>query len=262
MLYDTHAHLDLIKDLDRVIKNARASNVGIIIAQSVDIKSMKKGFDISKKYPEIVKFSAGLYPENSLKIEDYYELEEFVMKNKEDVFAIGEIGMDFTPQAIGARCKVQSARRGVQEEVFRRQLELAEKLNLPVSIHTRKAEKEVVEILKGFPNVKKILHCFSGNLKLAKRAEEIGCYFSIPTNIVRSEHFKKIVGVISKDRILTETDSPYLSPFKGEWNEPCNIRESVRVLADIWCVCREEAELKIEENFKRLFEVRAMSYGP
>ena len=269
MLYDTHAHLDMLKDLDSVIENARRNHVKIIVAQSVDIDSMKKSLEICKKYPDVMKLSVGLYPEDDLKESDLLELEKFVSDNREYIFAIGEIGMDFTPRVASAGCRVKSVemkedeiekvreisdeRKKLQEYVFRKQLELAERLGVPVSIHTRKAEREVVDILRDYPNVKKILHCFSGNFKLVKEAENIGCYFSIPTNIVRSEHFQKMVGEINRDRILTETDSPYLSPFKDSWNEPANIGESIKVISGLWDLSEKDVEDIIENNFVKLY---------
>lgn len=244
MIYDTHAHLDMIKDLPTLIKNAKESNVKTIITQSVNIPSLKKSLEISKKYSDLVKFSAGLYPEENLSIQDFNELKEFVLENKKDVFAIGEIGMDFSRELPDKK---------IQEEVFRKQLELTQELNLPVSIHTRKAEKEIVEILEEYPNVKKILHCFSGNFKLVKKAVELGCYFSIPTNIVRAEHFQKMVRELPREKILTETDTPYLSPFVGKDNEPAFIKESIKKISEIWEVSEKEVEGIIEENFERIF---------
>lgn len=227
------------------MENAKSAKIKIIVAQSVNIESLKKTIEVSKKYPEIVRLSAGLYPEHFLKESDFDELSKIIKENEENIFAIGEIGMDFS---------YDEPSRELQEKIFRKQLELAEKLNIPVSIHTRKAEKEIVEILKEYPNVKKILHCFSGKIKLAKEAEEIGCYFSIPTNIVRSEHFQKLVKEISRDRILTETDSPYLSPFLDTKNEPANIVETIKIMANIWNCSILDAEVQIENNFNKMYQ--------
>ncbi|NCN86309.1 TatD family hydrolase [archaeon] len=242
MIYDTHAHLDFVSE-DKLEEIENNYKIGVVVSNSVNIFSNKKNLEISKKYSKI-KFAAGLYPEETLKKEDYEELEKFVKENKKDVFSIGEIGMDFSREL---------PEKEIQEYVFEKQLELAEKLNLCVSIHTRKAEREIIEILREFPKVKRILHCFSGNFKLVKEALQIGCYFSIPTNIVRSEHFQKMVREIPREKILTETDTPYLSPFKETENEPANIVEAIKVISRIWEVSKEEAEKQIEDNFKKLF---------
>lgn len=246
MLYDTHAHLDIIdeKYLPTLIENAKKENVKYIVSQTVNIDSLSKTLKIKNQFPKIVKFSAGLYPEEFLKESDFTKLRKFIEENKKDIFAIGEIGMDFSHEKPDKK---------LQEQIFRKQLKLAEELNLPVSIHTRKAEKEILEILKEFPKVKRILHCFSGKLKLVKEADEMGCYFSIPTNIVRSQHFQKMVEILPKEKILTETDSPYLSPHKETNNEPAFIMETIKMISLLWKQNVEEVEKQIEENFNKIY---------
>lgn len=246
MIYDCHAHLDIVdkKYLPFLIENAKKSNVKIIITQSTNKKSLKDNLKLHKKYPDIVKLSAGLYPEKNINKKDLIYLIKFINLNKKFIFSIGEVGMDFSEE---------NPDKKIQEYLFRKQLSLAQKLNIPVSIHTRKAEKEIISILKEYPKVKKILHCFCGKLKLAKEAEKIGCYFSIPTNIVRSEHFQKLVLLISKDKILTETDTPYLSPFQNKQNEPAFIKETIKQISLLWKISQNKVENQIEENFKRIY---------
>jgi len=245
-MIDTHAHLDMIKKsyLDELIENAKSVGVKTIVTQSVNIPSLSPSLEIANKYPEIVKFSAGLYPEETLKESDFDKLKEFVMKNKDQVFAIGEIGMDFSRELPG---------KELQEKIFRQQLELAEELNVPVSIHTRKAEKEIIEILKEYPNVKKVLHCFCGKKRLALEAEKIGCYFSVPTNIVRAHNFQDLVRYIPKEKILTETDTPYLSPFKEKNNESAFISETIKTISKYWEMSEEEVDNQIESNFNKIY---------
>jgi TatD DNase family protein len=122
-----------------------------------------------------------------------------------------------------------------------------------VIIHSRKAEREVLEILEKFKSIKVILHCFSGSFNLVKKGIGLGCYFSIPANIVRSEHFQKMAQVIPREKILTETDSPYLSPFKEKENEPAFITESMKKISKIWKIPETEVEKKIEDNFRKVF---------
>ena len=243
MIIDTHAHLDLVKKnyLNKLIENAKNARVKIIITNAIDLNSCKKVLDLSKRF-DIVKPALGLYPEK-LSLEKLEKFKKFLFEHKKEVFAIGEIGMDF---------KWHEDKK-LQEKIFREQLKLAEELKLPAIIHSREAEAEVVEILKDY-NCKKIMHCFMGNFKLVKKAEELGCYFSIPTNIVRSEHFQKMVRMLPKDKILTETDSPYLSPFKGKKNESAFIVESIKIISKIWGLTKEETEKQIEDNFERLFK--------
>lgn len=242
MIIDVHAHLDFLPE-EKLEKIENNSKIKFVITNSVNMKSSLKNLELVKKYFKI-KLAVGLYPEETLEKSDWEKFKDFVLKNKKYVFAIGEIGMDFS---------LDLPNREIQEFIFRKELELAEKLNVPVLIHTRKAEKEIVEILKEYPRVKKVLHCFSGNFKLVKEANEMGCYFSIPTNIVRSEHFQKMVKELPHEKILTETDSPYLSPFKEKENEPAFIEESIKKISEIWSVSEKKVEEKIEENFERVF---------
>ncbi|KKQ11899.1 MAG: Hydrolase, TatD family, partial [candidate division WS6 bacterium GW2011_GWC2_36_7] len=216
--------------------------IKIVVSNSVNLGSCKKNLEISKKYPKI-KFAAGLYPEESLTLDKYKEFEEFLLKNKKEIVAIGEIGLD----------KTEKLDFEFQKEIFVKQLDFARNLNLPVIIHTRKTEKEVLEILEKFPELKIVLHCFSGNFKFVKEGIELGCYFSIPTNVVKSEHFQKMLTVVPKEKILTETDSPYLSPFPEKKNEPAFITESIKKISEIWKTPKEETEKLIEKNFERIF---------
>jgi TatD DNase family protein len=245
MIFDTHAHLDLLgkTQLTEVIKRAESGRVKVIITNSVDLNSCKKNLEISKQN-KIVKFAAGLYPKKNLRLADYKNFEKFVEDNKNKIVAIGEIGLDLFHTKNNFE---------IQIEIFKKQLDLAEKLNLPVIIHTRKAEKEVLGILENYKNLKIILHCFSGSFKLIKKADEMGCYFSIPANIVFSEHFQKMAKELPWEKILTETDTPYLSPYKEIKNEPAFIRETINILSKIWEISEEKVESIIEKNFKKVF---------
>lgn len=245
MIYDTHAHLDFLKNLEDVLSNSKKSKVSKIVTNSVNITSCENNLKIKKAHPEIILLAAGLYPEENLKKSDFNQLKGFVKKNILDISALGEIGLDFSQE---------EPSREIQEDIFIKELELAREFNLPVIIHTRKAESRVLEILEEFKDLKIILHCFSGNFKLVKKARELGFYFSIPPSIVRSEHFQKMLSeLIPKEKILTETDSPYLSPFKEFPNQPSNIKESIKVISKIWKISSEKTEKIIEKNFKQIF---------
>ncbi len=246
MIYDCHAHLDYFKEpkLKSIIENAEKNKVKNIITNSIDLNSCKKNLEISKKYL-IVKLACGLYPNDKLNLKDYKAFEKFVLENKKFIIAIGEIGLDST----------EPVNMNLQEQIFKKQLELAQKLNLPVIIHSRKAETKVIEIIKQYSKLKKIMHCFCGKLKLIEQVDK-NTYFSIPTNVVRSEHFQKMLTLIPKTRILTETDSPFLSPHKDvQENQPAFIQESIKIISKIWNISKQETEKQIEENFKWVFKV-------
>jgi TatD DNase family protein len=252
MIYDVHLHLELFSEKE--IKEILSfSKIGFVIANSVDLNSAKRILEISKKYSGIVKIALGLYPQDALsretkeeKDDSFEEIKKIILKNREKIIAIGEIGMDFFSG------NIENSKE--QESLFRQQLDLAREIGIPAIIHTRNAEKEIVDILKDYPSVKKILHCFCGKMDLVKKAEEIGCYFSIPTSIVRMENFKNLVKIVSKNRILSETDAPYLSPYKGKRNKPEYILETIRILSEIWKMSTKEVEKIVEKNVKDVFE--------
>jgi len=237
MIIDVHAHLDFLPK-EKIEEIQKDKNVKLVISNSVNLESCKKNIILSKKFSKI-KLGAGLYPEKKNTLKEYKKFEEFVNQNKKKIIAIGEIGLDST----------EDLDFKTQIKLFKNQLKLAEKLKVPAIIHTRKAEKEVIEILRDY-KCKKILHCFSGKLKLVKQADKQGCYFSIPTNIVRSEHFQKMIEILPKEKILTETDSPYLSPYKDKKNKPAFIKESIKVISKIWKKTTLQTEKQIEKNFK------------
>ncbi len=242
MIIDVHAHLDFMPE-EKIKEIQKNPKIKIVVTNSIDKKSWEKNFEIHKKYSKI-KLAVGLYPERELKENHFKDFEKFVKENKKDIIALGEIGLDLY------ECEESFE---IQKKIFIKELSLAQKINLPVIIHSRKAEKEVLDFIEKFPKLKVVLHCFSGNFKLIKRAVELGCYFSIPANIVRSEHFQKMVAEIPKERILTETDSPYLSPFVGIDNKPAFIEESIKKISEIWNTPTNKVEGIIEENFNCLF---------
>ncbi|PJC45644.1 hypothetical protein CO037_00470 [Candidatus Pacearchaeota archaeon CG_4_9_14_0_2_um_filter_30_8] len=244
MIIDVHSHLDLLTE-EKVKEIGENKKIKLVITNSVDLKTSKKSLKLNKMFSKI-KVAVGLYPGKELKLSDFNIFENFVRKNKESITAIGEIGLDLHHTKENFE---------IQKAVFIKELELAKQLEIPVIIHSRKAEKEVLEILESFPKVKVLLHCFSGNFKLITKGIERGYYFSIPTNVNRSEHFQKMLELIPRKKILTETDSPYLSPHKDKENEPIFIEESIKKISEIWKNPEDKVEKQIEDNFNKLFSV-------
>ena len=246
MLVDVHCHLnskDFDKDRDEVVK--MAEKIGMTIIDSgTCIKDNKKSLELSKKYL-IVKSSLGLYPTYAVNLKENELKKEidFIEKNKDNIIAIGEIGLD----------ALEEKNLDDQRKIFERMLSLAEKIKKPVVIHSRKAEKECIDILETF-KIKNIdMHCFTGNFKMVKRVQDNGWTFSIPTNITRLFHFQKIVEETSISQILTETDSPYLSPFKEERNEPSFVVETIKKISEIKKLDEEETKKLIYMNFQKFF---------
>ena len=272
MLIDSHCHLDHFyykKDLDQVIERAKKAGVKIILTNGIDYETNMAALKIAEKYPEIVRVSLGVYPPDALDRE--YEEEnkkgasnilsektineniKLIEKNKDKIIGIGEIGLDlYTGKNITE-----------QLEILDKMMKLAIKLNKPVTIHTRKAEKEILDYLEAHRSNpdKIILHCFSANRTLIQRAINKGYIFSIPTNVVRSEAFQHVVSICPITQILTETDGPYLSPFKNEdgsfnRNESGYIRESIKTIAKIKNLSEEQVENQIQKNFERIFKIK------
>jgi len=245
MLIDVHCHLDFKefdKDRDEVIKKAEKNNFKVILVNGTDLTRNKKILELSKKY-EILKPAFGLYPvmAESISKKDLKENLEFIEKN--NPIAIGEVGLDL----------YNGKNLEKQKEVLKKLIELSKKLNIPIIVHSRKAEQETIDFLKENKAKKVILHCFSGNSEQTKRAEELGYLFSIPATIVRNKTFKKLAKRIKLNSILTETDAPYLSPYEGKRNEPSYIKETIRKISEIKKITEEELEKIIFMNYQKLF---------
>ncbi len=259
MIVDVHSHLgfdQFSKDLDQVIERAKQAGVVAILCSGVDHESNVRALELSKKY-DIVKASLGIYPLDAVGLGHYdgvpreartIDVDEeikFIRKNKDKIIAIGEIGLDKSPEV---DCKLEE-----QKEVFWKAIKLAEEIKKPIVIHTRKAEAECLEILESSKLKNVVLHCFTGNLKLVKKAEDLGFYLSIPAIITRLKHFQEVVERVSLGNILTETDAPYLSPYKGERNESSYIKETIKAIANIKNVTEDETEKIIYSNYQKVF---------
>jgi TatD DNase family protein len=262
ILIDSHCHLEypeIMNNIDEII--ARAKDVGVkkIITNGTTPYSNKIALDLAKKY-DIVYCALGLYPpdamrreiiESGLKEEDpNFSIDDEIsfiqkkIKQNKKVLAIGEVGLDYvSPQTD----------KKEQKETFQKFIELSEKSKKPLIIHSRKAENDVVDMLECSTLKNPVMHCFSGKFKLVKRIQDNGWNFSIPTNIVRSQQFQKIVETTRLKQILTETDAPFLSPFKEKINEPSFITESINVISKIKRITPEEASNQIYMNFQRIF---------
>jgi TatD DNase family protein len=256
MLLDIHAHLDHVQfkeDLPQVIE--RAKNV-MIVASGITPKTNRFVLDLSKKY-ENVKASVGLYPIEAFKAEieqgdypiapekiDIDDEIEFIKQHKDEIIAIGEIGLDYS---------LVPETEKQQKALFEKQIELAEKIRKPILVHSRKAEADVIDMLESSRLKKIILHCFCGKQKLVSRAQDNGWCLTVPTNVVRSQQMQYIAETTDINKILTETDSPYLSPFPDKRNEPCFVIEAVKKIAEIKRMDVKEVENNIFKNYLSVF---------
>ncbi|MBW3022773.1 YchF/TatD family DNA exonuclease [Candidatus Woesearchaeota archaeon] len=253
MLADVHCHLEdrqFDSDLAQVIERAKKAAVAFVICNGTDKKSNEKVLSISEKF-NIVKSALGLFPAEAEKMPEDKILEEisFIEKNKDKIVAIGEIGLDYhytkDPDFIKK-----------QKFALTKLVELAEKIKKPVILHSRKAEQDVFDILQS-SNVKNaVFHCFTGKISLAKKIAEAGFYFSIPANIIFSPNLQELVKAVDINQLLTETDSPLLSPFRGKRNEPAFVTESVKKIAELKKINVKEAEDILFKNAKNLFRLQ------
>lgn len=243
MLVDIHAHLDLGQfdnDLEEVLDRAKNNDVKIIINNGINPESNRKTLELSKKYG-IVKAALGIYPDCVSKIDIDSEL-NFIKENKNKIIAIGEVGLDGNEENID-----------LQKEVFIKIINLAKEIDKPLIVHSRKAEKEVIDLLEKNNAKKAILHCFHGNFELIKKATKLGYHFSIAPNIMRSEHFQRMAKEVPLSHILTETDSPYLGADRNERNEPANVVIAIKKIAEIKNLDAIEVENNIFMNYQRIF---------
>lgn len=247
MLVDIHCHLDskeFESDLDLVIQRAKDQGLKVIINNGLNMETNKKTLELSKKY-KIIKAALGLYPidAQSLELNKIEETLNHITKNKNEIAAIGEVGLDFSYKPDIKK----------QIQIFNKIIFLCEKIKKPIIVHSRGAEKEVLEILSN-SNIKyKILHSFSGSKEFIREAEKNNFYFSIPPSIVRSSNFQTLVDMVSILRIITESDSPYLGVKRQERNEPANISYTIKKISEIKRLNIDEVKNIIFSNYQKIF---------
>ena len=244
MYVDVHAHIDLCKDIDAVIHNASRVGMKSIIVNGLNHENNQKVLDLSKKYP-LVQPSFGLYPTDADKATEEEIEKTFaqIKKNKKEIIAIGEIGLDLK----------WLTELKKQQAVFMDILDLSKKVHKPVIVHSRKAELQVVESLQSSSVKKVVMHCFGGKKSIAKKGIDEGYSFSIPSHVVHDHHFQQLVDMIPLNQIMTETDSPYLSPVPGTENEPANVVLGVRKIAELKKIEEEECAKIIYMNYQKMF---------
>ncbi|MEK6959625.1 MAG: TatD family hydrolase [Nanoarchaeota archaeon] len=259
LLVDVHAHLDHDKfkpDFDIMLAQAKAAGVKAIITNGVNPASNEGLIALSKKDP-IIKVAMGLYPLDALGLGadaaglptqtgpvDMDAALSYIESRKDDIVAIGEVGLDF---------KMDDKFHAAQKVNFERIIALSEKIKKPMIIHSRGAESDIVAMLESSKVKKAVLHCFSGNKKLIQKAADLGLSFSIPANIVKMQHFQLLVSMVNSSQLLTETDAPWLGPVSGVRNVPQNVRLAVEKIAEIKGLDIGEASMLIFKNYQVLF---------
>jgi len=241
-LVDVHAHLEIIKDLDEVVARAAEAGVKIIIANGVNVETNRKAIEFSEKY-DIVKFALGIYPNDCLEMSEKEIDDEIHFIKSKKPLAIGECGLDFKEEVDKEKML----------DCFEKQINLAKDLDIPVIVHSRKAELECIEILEKLECKKVVMHCFCGKMKLVQRVIENGWYFSIPCNVLKSQHFQQVVQKTPFKQLLTETDAPFLSPYADKQSEPFFIKGTIEKIAEIKKMDEQEIANQVFMNYQRLF---------
>ena len=251
MFIDTHTHIgnDFGTSPDLFVKNAKQAGIKYLIASFCEKEDLLLSTEFVDKYKNLYA-CVGYHPEISNKIvdKDYGILEETIQKNPK-IVAIGEIGLDYY---------WEKDNKETQREVFRKQLELAEKLHLPVVIHSRDAINETYEILKEFKGVKGVIHCFSGSLEMAKKFIGLGYYLGIGGVLTfKNSKLGSVVEQLPLTSLLLETDSPYLAPepVRGTTNESKNIPYIAKKIADLKGISIEEVGTVTTKNAMQLFDL-------
>ncbi|AOZ88629.1 hydrolase TatD [Bacillus xiamenensis] len=254
MLFDTHAHLNAEQykeDLEQVIERAKSEKVEKIVVVGFDRPTITRAMELIEAY-DFIYAAIGWHPVDAIDLtdEDLAWIKE--LSQHEKVVAIGEMGLDYY---------WDKSPKDVQKEVFRRQIALAKEVNLPIIIHNRDATEDVVTILKeeGAAEVGGIMHCFTGSLEIAKACMEMNFYISFggPVTFKNAKKPKEVVKDIPSDRLLIETDCPYLTPapFRGKRNEPSYVKYIAEQIAELRDISFEELAELTTENAKKVFRI-------
>lgn len=252
MIFESHAHFDddaFDEDRESLIESLQENRIEYVINVGASMESTEKTYRLAKKYPFIYA-AVGVHPSDTLPLTeaDMDRLKELAADEK--TVAIGEIGLDYY---------WDEPEREIQKKWFKRQIELAREVNLPIIIHSREAAKDTLDILHEYDkgNYRGVMHCFSYSLEIAKEVVKMGFYIGVG-GVCTYKNARKLVEVVEEiplEHILLETDCPYLTPvpFRGKRNSSLYLPYVVERIAEIKGVTTEEVERVTYENAMELF---------
>ncbi|MHA1637145.1 MAG: TatD family hydrolase [Candidatus Thorarchaeota archaeon] len=248
-LFDSHTHIDMKhfqNDRDTVI--TRAKDIGLIgmVTCSIGPGSFRRTLGIVKKYPGFVHHSAGCSVSRLVK-EEADKIVTLTRKYADQIVAVGEVGLDYH------WVKEPSARAG-QEPLFKLFIDLANELNLPIVIHSRKAELEATKILENHFDGNVLMHCFDGSPEVAERVRDNGWSITLPANFMKYKNRVSAAEIIPLEQIMLETDGPYLSPTNDR-NEPANITYGCESLSTLIGLPIEDVGDAITRNALRFYKI-------
>ncbi len=260
--FDSHCHLDderFNEDRETLIEQIKQADITKFVSAGYSLEASKKGLELSKKY-EYIYTTCGISPNDIPQteellwkaIDEIRHLVESNLKSKK-IVAIGEIGLDYYWEK-------DLQRREWQRQAFMKQIEMANTFELPIVIHTREAVMDTLEILKENTVDKKgIFHCCPLNRELVKEALKLGFYISFagPVTFKNSKNANEIIEMVPNDKMLIETDSPYLAPepVRGTRNDPRNVKYIAQKIADVKGISLEEVAKITYENAKKIFNI-------
>ncbi len=252
MLFDTHAHLNdpaFDPDREELMAGLRDKGIGLVMNAGCSLESSKDIIKMAEKYPWLYA-SVGSHPDSADEVNEEVIEEYRQLCRHEKVKAIGEIGLDYYYEDIP---------REIQQKAFRMQMALASEVDLPVIIHEREAHDDGMRIVKEFPKVKGVFHCYSGSAEMARQLVNMGWYIGF-TGVLTFKNARKAVETaasIPLDRIVLETDCPFMAPepFRGKRNDPGYLPKMAEKLAEIRGISVEEAIAATTENAKRLYRI-------
>jgi TatD DNase family protein len=253
MLIDSHCHLDFpdfASELDAVVARARAAGVARMVTISTRVRKLDGLLAIAERYPDVC-CSVGTHPHHAHEELDISAADLVALAAHPKVVAIGEAGLDY---------HYDNSPRDAQEQGFRAHIAAARQTGLPLVIHSREADTDMAAILReemAQGSFNAVLHCFTGSRELAFAGVDLGLYVSF-TGILtfkKSDELRAIAAALPADRILVETDSPYLAPgkYRGKRCEPAYVVETARTLAETRGISPEDAAAITTDNFFRLF---------
>ena len=251
MLTDTHCHLyykDLKKDLQGVFDRANKLGVNRFICAATNMVDVHQCIEIAENYDQVF-CSSGIHPHDTKDAPKNYIEKIYNLMSNDNMVAIGEIGLDYYRNISDSN---------IQKKRLREQLKIALEIDKPVIIHNREADEDMISILTEFPEISGVAHCFSSNLDMANQLLELGYYISFSGNLTfKNSHLPGIAKELPLDRLLVETDSPFLSPvpFRGKPNEPARVRYVAEKLAEIHNIALEEIANITSENASKIFRL-------
>ena len=253
MLFDTHAHMDdraFDDDRGELLSRLPEAGIGLLMNPGCSLASSRAACALAKEY-DYIYTAVGSHPDAAAEVSpEVLEAYRALVRENPKVKAIGEIGLDY---------HYEDVPRAIQKEAFRAQMALAAEMNLPVIVHEREAHADGMAIVREFPTVTGVFHCYSGSLEMAKELVSLGWYIGF-TGVLTFKNARKALEVaagLPLDRIVLETDCPYMSPepFRGKRNDPGKLYRMAQALASLRGLSEEDVQRITLENGRRLYRI-------